>query len=281
MIKSYGPFEPLLLPGATRPPPHRVSIPQPLYGNRHPETHLNLDRDSTIGSKVMARSNRYSCLARPDLSHRVSIRHPLYGKGHPKTRVKFRSRSNGRIKSYCLYKPLFQSGATRCPPHRVSIPHPVYGKGHPESPVKFRSRSNGRIKSYCLYEPLLQAVVTRPPPHRVSIPHPLYGKRTSGNSSKILIPMQRSDQQLWRVRTVTLAWRDQTSSSPSIDSTTTIWKGASGNSSKFGSRSNDRIKSYGPFEPLLLPGATRPPAHRVSIPHPLHGKRPPKTKVKF
>ena len=106
MIKSYGPFEPLLLPGATRPPPHRVSIPQPLYGNRHPETHLNLDRDSTIGSKVMARSNRYSCLARPDLSHRVSIRHPLYGKGHPKTRVKFRSRSNGRIKSYCLYEPL-------------------------------------------------------------------------------------------------------------------------------------------------------------------------------
>jgi hypothetical protein len=27
----------------------------------------NFDRDPTIGSKVMARSNRYSCMARPDL----------------------------------------------------------------------------------------------------------------------------------------------------------------------------------------------------------------------
>jgi hypothetical protein len=66
-------------------------------------------------------------------------------------------------------------------------------KRHPETPVKFRSRSNGRIKSYCLYEPLLLSGATRPPPHRVWIPHPLYEKRTSGNSTKILIPIQRSD----------------------------------------------------------------------------------------
>jgi hypothetical protein len=42
---------------------------------------------------------------------------------------------------------------------------------------------------------------------------------------------------------------------------------------KFWSRSDGRIKSYRPFEPLLLPAATRPPAHPVSIPHPLYRKR--------
>jgi hypothetical protein len=31
-------------------------------------------------------------------------------------------------------------------------------------------------------------------------------------------------------------------------------------------------QSYGHFEPLLKPGATRPHHHRVSIPHPLNGK---------
>ena len=76
-------------------------------------------------------------------------------KGHPETPVKFRSRSKGRIKSYCIYKPLLKPGATRSPLYRVSFPHPLYGKGHPETPVKFRSRSKGRIKSYCVYEPLL------------------------------------------------------------------------------------------------------------------------------
>jgi macrodomain Ter protein organizer (MatP/YcbG family) len=186
----YGPYEPLLLPGATRPPPHRVLIP-----------------------------------------------HPLYGKGHPETPVKFRSRSNDRINSYCLYEPLLFPGATRRPPHRVSIPHPQYGKAHletgpTETPLKFRSRSNGRIKSYCLYDPLLLPDATRPPPHQVWIPHPLNGKRASGNSRKILVTIQRLDQKLWPVRTVTLAWSDQTSSSTSIDSTSTIWKRASKNSRK-------------------------------------------------
>src|SRR3990172_5217936 len=149
-IKSYGPYKPLLLPGATRHPPHRVSIP-----------------------------------------------HPLYGNGHPETPVKFRSRSNGRIKSYDPYEPLLLPGSTRHPPHRVSIPHPLYGEGHPETYVKFRSRSNGRIKSYGPYEPLLFPGATRVPPPRVSIPNPPYRKRASGNSCKIWIAIQRSDQKLW------------------------------------------------------------------------------------
>jgi hypothetical protein len=34
-------------------------------------------------------------------------------------------------------------------------------------------------------------------------------------------------------------------------------------------------QSYGHFEPLLKPGATRPHHQRVSIPHPLHAKRHP------
>ena len=45
-------------------------------------------------------------------------------------------------------------------------------------------------------------------------------------------------------------------------------------------RSNGRIKSYGHFEPLLKPGATRPHHHRVSIPHPRHGKRHPENPVR-
>jgi len=55
---------------------------------------------------------------------------------------------------------------------------------------------------------------------------------TSGNSGKILIAIQRSSQKLWPLWTVTLAWRDQTSSSTSVDSTSTIRKRASGNSGK-------------------------------------------------
>src|SRR3972149_2868782 len=97
-------------------------------------------------------------------------------------------------------------------------------EGHPKTPVKFKSRSNGGIKSYGPYEPLLLPGATRVPPHRVSIPNPPYRKRASGNSCKIWIAIQRSDQKLWPLRIVTLAWLYQPSSSPSIDSTSTIWK---------------------------------------------------------
>jgi hypothetical protein len=54
-------------------------------------------------------------------------------------------------------------------------------------------------------------------------------KTASGNSSKILSVIQRSDQKLWRFRTGTLVSRDETSSSPSGDSSSTPRKTASGN----------------------------------------------------
>jgi len=57
-------------------------------------------------------------------------------------------------------------------------------------------------------------------------------KRASGNSSKTLIAIQRSDRKLWPFQTVPQAWIDQTSSSPSIDPSSTTWNRASGNSSK-------------------------------------------------
>jgi len=125
-------------------------------------------------------------------------------------------------------------------------------------------------------------------------------KRASGNSSKRLIAIQRSDRKLWPFRTVHPAWLYQTSSSPSIDSLPTPWKRASGNSSKsfiaiqrsdrklwplrtihpVSLRSNGRIESYSPCEPSIQPGSTRPHHHRVSIPHPLHGTGHPETTVK-
>src|SRR3990172_7367376 len=181
----------------------------------------------------MALTNRYSCLGLPDiLLTEYQFQFHLIEKGHPETPVKFRSRSNGPIKRYGPYELLLLPGAPRLSPHRVSIPLPLYGEGHPETPVKFRSRSNGRIKSYGPYEPLLLLGATRHPTHRVSIPNPPYRKRASGNSGKILIAIQLSDPKLWPLRTVTLAWRDETFSTPSIDSTSTIWRRASGNSSK-------------------------------------------------
>jgi hypothetical protein len=97
-------------------------------------------------------------------------------------------------------------------------------------------------------------------------------KRASGNSSKSLTAIQRSDQKLWPFPTVTQAWCDQTSSSPSIDSSSTPSKSASGNFNKSLAAIQRSDQKLWPFEPLLKPGATRPHHHRVSIPHPLPGK---------
>jgi hypothetical protein len=47
-----------------------------------------------------------------------------------------------------------------------------------------------------------------------------------------LTTIQRSDQKLWPFQIVSQAWRDQTSSSSSIHSSSTQWKRASGNFSK-------------------------------------------------
>ena len=106
-------------------------------------------------------------------------------------------------------------------------------------------------------------------------------KTASGNSSKILSVIQRSDQKLWRFRTGTLVSSDETSPSPSGDSTSTPRKTASGNSCKKLRTSNGRIKSYGPFEPALWSRATTRPPHRVAIPHLLQGNQRPETPIKF
>jgi len=62
--------------------------------------------------------------------------------------------------------------------------------------------------------------------------HIHYMERASRNLGKLFIATPWSHQKLWPLRTVTLAWRDPISSSPSNDSTWTIWKRASRNSCK-------------------------------------------------
>jgi len=110
--------------------------------------------------------------------------------------------------------------------------------------------------------------------------HPLSGdststprKTASGTSCKDLRAIQRSDQKLWAFQTCTLISSDATSTSPSGDSTSTTRKTASGTSCKDLRASNGLLKSYGPFKPVPLSRATRPPPHRVAIPHLLQGKR--------
>jgi len=95
-----------------------------------------------------------------------------------------------------------------------------------------------------------------------------------------LIGISRSDWKLWPFRTVTQARRDQTSSSPSIDSTSTAWKRASRNTSKSLIAIQRSDRKLWPFEPSIQPGSTTPHHHQVSIPHPLHGKGHPETAVK-
>jgi hypothetical protein len=73
---------------------------------------------------------------------------------------------------------------------------------------------------------------------------------------------------------------DETSSSPSRDSTSTPRKTASGNSCKKLREAKGRIKSYGSSEPVLWSRATRPPPHRVAIQHLLQRKQRPETTVK-
>jgi hypothetical protein len=81
-------------------------------------------------------------------------------------------------------------------------------------------------------------------------------------------------------RTVHPAWLDQISSSPSIDSSSTPWKSASGNSCKSLIAIQRSDRKLWPFEPSIKPGWTRPHDHRVSIPHPMRGTGHPETRVK-
>jgi hypothetical protein len=88
-IESYGPLEPSIQSGSTRPHHHRESIPYPLHGKGHPETPV----------KVLSRSNGriesygpFKASIKPGSTrphhHQLSIPHPLHGKGHPETPVK-------------------------------------------------------------------------------------------------------------------------------------------------------------------------------------------------
>jgi hypothetical protein len=87
--ESYGPFDPSIKPGSTRPQHHRESIPHPLHGKGHPKTPV----------KVLSRSNGqiesygpFDPSIQPGSTrahhHRVSIPHPLHGTGYPETPVK-------------------------------------------------------------------------------------------------------------------------------------------------------------------------------------------------
>jgi hypothetical protein len=98
---------------------------------------------------------------------------------------------------------------------------------------------------------------------------------------KFWIDIQRSYQKLCLLQTVTLTWRDKTSSSPSIYSTSTIWKSASYNSCKISTEMQQSYLKVWSYKPILYPSATRPPSHQVSTPHPLYGKVSPEIPVKL
>jgi hypothetical protein len=56
-----------LKPWTPTPHHHRESVPHPLHGKGHQKLQYKFDCDPTVGSKVMALSNRPSSLARPYL----------------------------------------------------------------------------------------------------------------------------------------------------------------------------------------------------------------------
>ena len=81
----------------------------------------------------------------------------------------------------------------------------------------------------------------------------IYSRKTaSGNSSKILRVIQRSDQKLWRLRTGTLVSSDETSSSPRGDSTSTPRKTASRNSCKQMREIQRSDQKLWPFQTVTL-----------------------------
>jgi hypothetical protein len=83
------------------------------------------------------------------------------------------------------------------------------------------------------------------------------------------------------VRTGTLVVGDDTSASPSSDSTSTPRKTTSGNSCKILREIQRSDQKLWLCERVLWSGATIPPPHRVAIPHQILGKQRPETPVKF
>jgi hypothetical protein len=106
-------------------------------------------------------------------------------------------------------------------------------------------------------------------------------KTASGNSCKNVRAIQRSDQKLWPFRTGTLVSSIDTCASSSSDSTCTPRKTASGNSCKNVRAIQRSDQQLWPFRTGTLSRATRPPTHRVAIPHLLQGKRLAETRVKI
>jgi hypothetical protein len=101
------------------------------------------------------------------------------------------------------------------------------------------------------------------------------------NSCKNLRAIPRSDQKLRPFRTGNLVSRAETSAPPSSDSTSIAWKTVSGNSCKnlrAIQRSDQKLRPFGTGN---LVSRVETSAHRVAIPHLLHGKRRPETPVKI
>jgi hypothetical protein len=73
----------------------------------------------------------------------------------------------------------------------------------------------------------------------------------------------------------------ETCASSSSNSTSITRKTASGNSCKNLRAIQRSDQELWPFEPVLWSAATRPPTHRVAIPHLLLLKRLPETPVKI
>jgi len=102
----------------------------------------------------------------------------------------------------------------------------------------------------------------------------------SGNSCKNLREIQRSDQKLCPFRTGTFVYNDETSASPSSDSTSTTRKTVSVNCFKNLREFERTDQKLCPFRTGTLCGARRPPRHRVAVSYKLQGKQRPESPEK-
>jgi hypothetical protein len=104
-------------------------------------------------------------------------------------------------------------------------------------------------------------------------------KRASGNNSKYLRPIQRSDQKLWPFSAVIPVWHHKTSSSTIRDYIGSKRKRASGNYCKYLSAIQQSDQKLWPFQLLFRSGATRHPLQLGVIQYLVQGNGPPETTV--
>jgi len=192
---------------------------------------LQFERDPTVGSKVMAISNRYSSLGDQTSS-----------------------------------SPSIDSSSTPC--KRAS--------GNSSKSLTAIQRSDQKLWPF--------RTVTQAWCDQTSSSSSIHSssslwKRASGNSSKTFTAIQRSDQKLWPFRTVTQAWRDQASSSPSIHSSSSLWKRASGNSSKSLTAIQRSDQKLWPFRTVIQAWRDQTSSSQSVDSHPLHAKGHPETPV--